>query len=88
MASINVNVSRLHAQGTEPKDLVAHLQTWEKAGYKVYFQVQNRTDLTLFQKMVAPQTPKAQSSAYQLASFFLFGMVVSLISVGGFVLLR
>jgi hypothetical protein len=81
MATINVNWSRLHAQGIEPEALVRHQQTWEKAGYKVYFQVQDLKDLTVLQKMTAPEQPKPKANAYQLACYFLVGVLASLILV-------
>lgn len=88
MATINVNWSRLHEQGIEPQALIRHQQTWEKAGYKVYFQVQDQKDLTVLQKMTAPEQPKPQTNAYQLACFFLIGVLASLtVILGGWIAL-
>jgi hypothetical protein len=81
MATINVNWSRLHEQGIDPKALVRHQQTWEKAGYKVYFQVQDQKDLTVLQKMTAPEQPATPTNAYKLACFFLLGVLASLITI-------
>jgi hypothetical protein len=81
MPTISVNWSRLHAQGIEPEALVRHQQTWEKAGYKVYFQVQDQKDLTVLQKMTTPEQPQPSSNAYKLACFFLLGVLTSLMLV-------
>jgi hypothetical protein len=81
MPTISVNWSRLHAQGIEPEALVRHQQTWEKAGYKVYFQVQDQKDLTVLQKMTAPEQRKPQSNGYQLAFYFVSGVLASLITI-------
>jgi hypothetical protein len=78
MATINVNGSRLHEQGIDPQALLRHQQTWEKAGYKVYFQVQDPKDVTLLQKMTAPEQPVRASNPYQLATYFLIGVLASL----------
>jgi hypothetical protein len=80
MATINVNWSKLHEQGLDPEALVRHQQAWERAGYKVYFQVQDQKDLTILQKMTAPEQPKPQA-AYQLACFFLLGVLASLTTI-------
>jgi hypothetical protein len=77
MATINVNWSRLHEQGIDPQALVRHQQAWEKAGYKVYFQVQDQKDLTVLQKMTAPEQPKQQTDAYKLVSCFLVGVLAA-----------
>ena len=81
MATINVNWSRLHAQGIEPEALVRHQQTWEKAGYKVYFQVQDQKDLAVLQKMTAPEEPAKPTDAYRLAFFFLLGVFASFVVI-------
>jgi hypothetical protein len=81
MATINVNWSRLHEQGLDPQALVRHQQSWEKAGYKVYFQVQDQKDLTVLQKMTTPEEPVRQSNVYQLTTFFLIGVLASLLTI-------
>lgn len=81
MATLNVNWSRLHEQGIDPQALVNHLKVWEKAGHRVYSQVQDQKDLTVLQKMMAPEQPKLPSNAYQLACFFLLGVLASLLII-------
>jgi len=81
MATINVNWSRLHEQGIDPEALIRHQQTWEKAGYKVYVQVQDQKDLTVLQKMTTPSQPVRPSNAYQLAFYFMTGVLASLILI-------
>ena len=81
MPTIQVNLSRLQAQGLDPQALVRHQQAWEKAGYKVYCQVQDHQDLAVLQKMTAPEQAKLQSNAYQLAFVFVTGVLASLIVI-------
>jgi hypothetical protein len=81
MATISVNWTRLSEQGIEPEALVRHQQTWEKAGYKVYFQVQDQKDLTVLQKLTAPEQPQPRTNPYQLAFYFVTGVLASLLVV-------
>jgi hypothetical protein len=88
MAIIYPNWSKLLEQGLDPQALARHQQDWEKAGYKVYFQVQDQKDLTVLQKMMTPPQPVIQSNAYQLACCFLCGVLASLIIIfAGWVML-
>lgn len=88
MATINVQWSRLHEQGLDPQALMRHQQAWEKAGYKVYVQVQDQKDLTVLQKMTEPPHHALQSNAYQLACLFLLGIVTTIITAVWLGLLR
>jgi len=89
MATINVNWSRLHEQGIAAPALVKHLQTWEKAGYKVYCQVQDQKDLTVLQQMTAPPPQTLpRVDVYPLICLFLLGSITTLITVGWLGLLR
>jgi hypothetical protein len=82
MATINVNWSRLHEQGIEPQALNKLVQSWERAGWKVYGQAQGLKDLTLLQKLTNPEPPKAPANnAYQLACCFLLGVFSTMLGV-------
>jgi hypothetical protein len=82
MPSIQVNWSRLHEQGIEPKAITKLVESWERAGFKVYGQAQDVKDLTILQRMADPERPKAPANnAYQLACCFLLGAFSSLLGV-------
>ena len=81
MATINVNWSRLEEQGIEPHAITKLVQSWEKAGFKVYGHAQDAKDLVVLQKMTAPEQPKLLSNTYQLAFYFVSGVLASLIVV-------
>ena len=78
MATINVNWSRLQEQGIEPHAITKLVQSWERAGFKVYGLAQDQKDLVVLQKMTEPAQPKMPANIYQLACFFLFGALASL----------
>jgi hypothetical protein len=81
MATINVNWSRLSEQGIEPQAITKLVQSWEKAGFRVYGTAQDAKDLVVLQKMTAPEQPKSQTNTYQLAFYFVLGVLASLIVV-------
>jgi hypothetical protein len=81
MATISVNWSRLHEQGVEPEALLRHQTAWEKHGYRVYIQVQDRKDLAVLQKMTEPPEPVISANTYQVAFYFVVGVLASLIVV-------
>ena len=81
MATINVNWTSLEEQGIDPQAITKLVQSWEKAGFKVYGHAQNAKDLVVLQKMTAPEQPKPQTSNYQLAFWFMVGVFASLVVV-------
>jgi hypothetical protein len=81
MASINVNWSRLQELGIEPQAITKLVQSWEKAGFKVYGHAQDVKDLVVLQKMTAPEQPQTGSNPYQLAFYFVTGVLASLLVV-------
>jgi hypothetical protein len=81
MATINVNWSRLSEQGIEPHAITKLVQSWEKAGFRVYGTAQDAKDLVILQKMTAPEQLKSQTNTYQLAFYFVLGVLASLIVV-------
>jgi hypothetical protein len=81
MATINVNWSRLHAEGVDPSELVKHLNKLEQEGFKVYFQVQNRNDLNVLRTMMTAQRTMTQPSMPQLAGLFALGILAGLVTI-------
>ena len=81
MASIKIDWSRLSEHGIEPQAITKLVQSWEKAGWKVYGTAQDAKDLVILQKMTAPEQPAMPTNTYQLAFFFLLGVFASFVVI-------